>query len=366
VKIPPHEARIIFNKIINKPSLHNSGRLLMQGNCPLCGEKRRRFYMKDYGNDKIMVYCHNCSYSRSLYGFLKENYPQELVFLKDTFMKSIGDGSAFKKKMEKVQRAIKPYSEIDTKLRYYVKENSFGINDVQDNEKLEKFRQVTLNYFIGRKISKKLIDTLTCFYKGPLKGYAGIPFFDESGKNLIHIQGRRIFNVKNKFEEQINPKYKFLRDVDNGIEIENKPIYNMWGVDARKPVVIVEGTLDSDAFTNGVATCGATISDTFIEDVAKKYPNRIWCPDNYWQDKAGRQLTVKLLQMGETCLVFPKKCPQKDANQMVMETGIEKISDEFIDSNIYIGSMGLLKLKLMDMEMPNDIINMSKENHNEG
>lgn len=318
--------------------------------------------MKDYGNDKIMVYCHNCGYSRSFYGFLKDNYPEELVFLKDIFMKSIKNGSAFNRnKMEKVQKAIKPHNEIDVKLRMYIKEHAFGINETQSNEKLENFRLKALEYFAKRKLSKGFVDTLSCFYKGPLKGYAGIPFFDESGENMIHIQGRRLFTPKSKEDEDRNPKYKFLRDFEKQIEIENKPMYGTWTVDKKKDVVIVEGTLDKDAFRNAVATCGATISQSFIEEVGETYPNRIWCPDSYWTDKAGKKLAIDLLMKGERCLIFPRDCPYKDGNQMIVEGGIDKVSEEFINNNIYQGKMGLIKLRLIDMEMPNDLVDVEEK-----
>jgi hypothetical protein len=363
VKIPAHEARIIFNKLVTKGSMHNAGKLLMQGNCPLpgCGDKRRRFYMKDYGNDAIMVYCHNCGYSKSLYVFLKDNYPSELVFLKEIFIKSIKDGSAFKRKVEKATKAIRPHNEIDVKLRMYTKEHAFGINEVQTDEKLENFRQKTLEYFTKRRLSKRFVDDLSCFYKGPLKGYAGIPFYDDSGNNLIHIQGRRMFSVKTKDEETKNPKYKFLRDFEKGIEIENKPVYGTWKVKTDRDVMVVEGTLDADAFTNAVATCGATISDTFIQQIAERFPNRIWCPDSYWTDKAGKKLVIDLLNAGERCFIFPQDCTFKDGNQMIVESGIDKVPQEFINNNIYHGKLGLTKLRLLDMNMPNDLVNDTKE-----
>lgn len=365
MKIPAHEARVIFNKLIPQSSLHNSGKLLMQGNCPLCTDTKRRFYMKDYGNETIMVYCHNCGYSKSLYVFLKEFYPTELVYLKDSFLKSIKDGSAFNRKVEKAKKNIIPFNETDVKLRLYIRNNAISVLSPQEDKKIEKFRLKTLSYFGKRRISNKIINDLSCFYKGPLKGYAGIPFYDETGSNLIHIQGRRIFKVKSKNEENIYPKYKFLRDVENGIEIENKPLWGMWLVDKDMDVIIVEGTLDAGAFTNGVATCGATLSDSFISDIKRKYKKRIWCPDNYWVDKSGKELTQRLLLLGESCLVFPKDCTYKDPNNMIVEMGIDKIPIDFIYQNIYKGKFGLTKLKLMESENVNDIINSVKGDINE-
>ena len=321
--------------------------------------------MKDYGNESTMVYCHNCGYSRPLYLFLKENYPSELANLKDVFMKSIGDGSAFKRKVEKAQKIIKPFNEIDAKLRMYAKTHAFNILEAQTNENREKFRLKTIEYFKDRRITNKFINDLFCFYKGPLKGYAGIPFYDDSGDNLIHIQGRRIFKVKDEIQESLNPKYKFIRDVENGIEIDNKPLWGTCFVDKSRDVLIVEGTLDADAFYNATATCGATMSESLIDDIKKKFPKRIWCPDNYWIDKSGKALTQRLLMSGERCFIFPRDGDFKDGNQMIVDMGIDKVPIDFVYNNIYEGKLGLTKLKLMEATKSSDIIDAAKGDDNE-
>lgn len=356
IKIPFYAAKLTFARIISGSTQHSTSTPIMQGNCPLCGDKKRRMYMKDYGNSSILIYCHNCGYSRSFYNFLKDYYPAEINLLQEHLLQSVVDGTAFKRNTKDKVKNLVPFSELDVKLRMYLSTRAFKITEVQTDDKKEKYRNHVVEYFKDRHMSKSFSDDIFCVFSGPLKGYAGIPFYDKTGVNLIHVQGRRMFTPKTKELENWNPKYKFLRDAENGIEIENKPIWGSWKVDSEKVVIIVEGTLDADAFGNSIATCGATISEEFIQGVQKMYPNRIWCPDNYWLDAAGNRLTTALLNMDESCLVFPKDSTYKDSNEMVKSLNIDRIDREFIRNNVYDGRMGLAKLLLATSTRKEDII----------
>lgn len=363
IKIPFYAAKQVFSRIIASATQHSTSTPMMQGNCPLCGDQRRRMYMKDYGNNSILIYCHNCGYSRSFYNFLKDYYPSEINMLQEHLLQSVLDGSAFSNNRNNKEVNIKklvPFSELDVKLRIYLSSRAFKVTEHQSDEKKEKYRNLVIEYFKDRHMSKSFADDIFCIFAGPLKGYAGIPFYDKTGTNMIHIQGRRMFTPKNKEIENRNPKYKFLRDSEHGIEIENKPIWGSWKVDSEKVVMIVEGTLDADAFSNSIATCGATISDEFIQGIRKSYPDRIWCPDNYWVDEAGRKLTTTLLNMGESCLVFPRECTYKDGNEMVKSLNIERINKAFIHDNTYGGKIGLAKLLLAGSTRKEDIISYEK------
>lgn len=358
MKLPDYIVRSISLRIIDKcKDKQSMGRLLMNGDCPLCNDKRSRLYIKDYG-DEHMAFCHNCGYSNSFHNLLKEYFPQELNCLKEVFMENLKNGNFFKKekveRIKKLEAALNGSSKLSEDLWSYALINGFPIKNKQEVEGKEKYRRKCLRYLIGRKISKEIIKEFWCFTKGPLKGYIGIPFFDRRKKNLIHFQGRMI-RKPTKWEEDNKrvKKYLFLKDdwekSPVKIEIESKPIWGIWRIDTKKDVMICEGTLDACAFENGIATCGATISDSFIRELRSQFPNRVWCMDSYWHDKEGKRLTKKLLQMGEKCFIIPRELKSKDANDLLKELDMKYISEEFVKENTYIGKMGLTRLSVLDL-----------------
>jgi hypothetical protein len=109
-----------------------------------------------------------------------------------------------------------------------------------------------------------------------------------------------------------------------------------------------EGTLDAPAFDNGAATCGASISITLIDKIKKDYPDRIWCIDNFWLDKKGKELTTQLLTLGEKCFIIPPNMTSKDSNDLLKEMNIDRIPMEFVLNNVYEGKIGLFKLSMMN------------------
>jgi hypothetical protein len=144
-------------------------------------------------------------------------------------------------------------------------------------------------------------------------------------------------------------KYLFVKDEQYGIELENKPIWGTWRVIKDQVVMICEGTLDACAFENSVSTCGATISDFFVNNVISEFPSRVWCVDNYWIDEAGRDLTNRLLMMGEKCFIIPRdQIDKKDANDLIKFTFKNNlyIPMSYVNENIYEGKAGLSKLRV--------------------
>jgi hypothetical protein len=228
----------------------------------------------------------------------------------------------------------------------YLKEHAFKINKKQDSVKKEELRKRILKYLKGRKIPELIYNDFYCMLKGPLRGYIGIPFFDKNKENLVHIQGRLFV----KIGDGDHPKYLFLKDTIDGIELDGKEIWGLWRTNPVKPVIICEGTLDACAFEHGVATCGATMGDSYIEIIKKQFPNRIWCIDSFWTDIEGRKLTIKLLEMGERCFILPQTSVVKDANEFLCKVlGTDYITDEILEEYTYTGRFGLIKLRTIEV-----------------
>jgi hypothetical protein len=347
MKLPQHVVREIFYKTAKAcEAVKTSHLFLHRGCCPLCNDYKKRMYIKEYA-DHYLVYCHNCGYSHKLEVFLKGNFPEEFRQLRPYVLKAMSDGSAFKRQ-EYRQEIIKNLSdeEVNRNLLGYLPQVSFNIMEEQTNPRHEKYRAYCLKYLIDRRIPESIFRDFYCIYSGPLAGYVGIPFFDRSKNNIIHLQGRLVLPRKGQTKQQ---KYLFIKDEQYNIELENKPIWGTWRVMKDQVVMICEGTLDACAFENSVSTCGATISDFFVNNVITEFPNRVWCVDNYWIDEAGRDLTNRLLMMGEKCFIIPRdQIDKKDANDLIKFTFKDKmyIPMSYVNENIYEGKAGLSKLRV--------------------
>ena len=338
-KLPQHVVQDYFYRLVKDSSRVGSSGFIHHGKCPICNDYKKRMYLKEY-SDEYMVYCHNCGYANSFKGFVKDNYPPEWDQMKIHLLESIKDGSIFKPIKREPKKVTK--GELSEELNTYLKKYGFSIIKPQKSEKKESYRHICLEYLQGRKIPESVYKDFWCMYKGFLCGYVGIPFMNETGK-LIHIQGRKIIeNQKNKNK----PKYLFLKDEKEGIQIDSKPLWGLWRVDKTKPVIVCEGTLDACAFENSVATCGVTLSKWFIRNLKKQFKNVIWAVDNYYKDQAAKKMITKLLDMDEVCFNLPKECKSKDANDYLKEADIDIISNKFILENCYKGKTGLTKLKL--------------------
>jgi hypothetical protein len=348
IKLPNYAIKESFCRVVPGSSQLHQSVFLLNGKCPLCGDYKRRMFLKEY-SQKHMIFCHNCAYSRNYIGFLYDNYPNEIDNLKEYYLDSIRTGQFFKApEPVELVKPVYTFNQLDFDLRKYAHFNAFPIIEEQIAEGKEKFRKYCIEYVIKRKIDENIYTSFYCFVNGPLKKYLGIPFFDETEEKLIHIQGRRMFTPKDDKEASWNPKYKFLKDADKGIEIDNKPLWGTWRIDKSKDVIICEGTLDAPAFDNGIATCGASVSTTLIDKIRKEYPKRIWAVDNFWLDVAGNALTKKLLDLGERCFIIPKEMTSKDPNDLLTEMGINRIPEDFVNKNVYEGKLGLFKLALVD------------------
>lgn len=346
MKVPEYSAKELFDRCVGgSVSVTSTHLKCYKGKCPICNDYKYRMYLKEYP-DFWSIYCHNCSVSTSLEGFLIENFPHEWDYYKKNILKTY---TANVKSKRTVKTNYKPKHDgvdVDAMLFSYLTKFSFPILKKQENEKNERYRKHCLKYVKGRKLSESVYSKFSCFYDKALKGYIGIPFYDDDGVLLKHIQGRYVFQKEGVL------KYLFLKDIKEGVEIENKPFWGTWRVNKNKPVIINEGTLDGASFENGIAICGATISDYVIDNIIKKYEKRIWSVDNYWSDKEGKKLTIRLLEKGESCFIIPKNIKYKDANSILqnMFSKKEYIPEEFIINNTYKGKLGLSKLKLLEMK----------------
>lgn len=345
VKPPNYAAQAIFYRIIpDCEEVKTSNSFLHRGRCPLCNDHKKRMYLKEYG-DHFHIYCHNCGYSNGFTIFLKDEYPEYVEELKEHIIQSIRDGSFMKRpKPEAFVADLR--DEIDMKLRCYLQDNSFSLTKKQRHTAKEMCRIKSIEYLESRRIRENDWSDFFFFFDGQLKGYIGIPMWDEKKQVLLHIQGRLL--IPSKAAEVRQEKYLFLKDTNANIDNIPKPIYGLWKADANSRVYMSEGTLSALAFgRQGLSTCGAQVSRMFVSKTKKKYKNLVWSLDNYWTDPTGQKKTDSLLQMGETCFIMPKEIPCKDTNDLLEHLNVDVLSEDFINSNLYTGKTGYVKLQLL-------------------
>lgn len=349
---PSYIVKSIFYKVVkDSEEVKTSSVFLHRGKCPICNDYKKRMYIKQYPDKHYHIYCHNCGYSTNFYTFIKKNFNEYLNELQNyhiTLLKNENNDTKEVKNNNEDHNDDKLKKIItDIKLTSYLKEHSFLLSEKQENNSKKEFvRQYAINYLTSRKIQENYWKDFVFFYSGPMKGYIGIPMWDEN-HILLHIQGRILLKSKNKNFEQ--PKYIFLKDSDKGIENIPKPIYGLWRVNKNKTCYISEGTLSCLAFGDqGLSTCGANISLSFLNKVNKMFPNIVWSFDNYWIDNTARKKINFLLENDQKCFIIPKNLPCKDTNDLLLYfQNWNVIPQDFIENNIYEGKTGLLKLKLL-------------------
>jgi hypothetical protein len=344
-KPPNYAVQAIFYRIIpDCEEVKTSNSFLHRGRCPLCNDYKKRMYLKEYG-DHYHIYCHNCGYSNGFHIFLKDEYPEYIEELKEFVIQSIRDGSFMKKtKTENVVADVR--DEIDMKLRCYLHDNAFSLTKKQKHASKEMCRIKSIEYLESRRIREHDWKDFFFFFDGQLKGYIGIPMWDEKKQVLLHIQGRLL--IPSKAAEIKQEKYLFLKDTTANIDNIPKPIFGLWRAEENNRVFMSEGTLSALAFgKQGLSTCGANMSKIFVSKVKKKYKNVVWSLDNYWTDDTGRKKTDSLLQMGETCFIMPRDVPCKDTNDLLEYLDVDEIPDDFVNDNLYTGKTGFVKLQLL-------------------
>ena len=184
-----------------------------------------------------------------------------------------------------------------------------------------EYRKIPLDrvYFTDR------FDELSRYAETPVadKERLILPFFDEDG-NLFGMQGRSLDK-------------KQIRYITIMFNKDKPKLFGLERVDTNKPVVIVEGPIDSFFVNNSIAMAG---SDGFNN---KYGPTSIICFDNEPRSNEIVSKMRKSLEAGYETVIWPDSIRQKDINDMVL-AGLDV--NDIIHKNRYSGIAGLLKLNV--------------------
>ena len=288
--------------------------------CPLCGDSQRNktkargyFYqVKNNTNYK----CHNCSVTTTFAKFLKQldsslyrQYCLEKYSSKQAKQKVLEEPEpilsqpVFREKLNlprasenKIAKQYLLNRRIDPDNFYYTEKFKEWCNTVKPNS----FSDKSLKYDEPRII---------------------IPLYYD--KKLIGIQGRSIFPNEIKYITIM-----FSEDVPK--------IYGYDNVNRSKEVYVLEGPFDSTFVPNSIAMCGADVN---LLELNIKSP--VYVYDNEPRNKDIHQRMVKVINKGESIVIWPSYIKEKDVNQMVMSD--LNVAD-IIKNNTFSGLQAKLQL----------------------
>jgi hypothetical protein len=274
--------------------------------CPICGDSNE-MYKTGRGhlflNKTPYVYkCFNggCPAENGMSAtiFLREYYPAEYSEYIKMVIKATKESEEEKDKRKEQIR--KSRYNVERKLPVISTINKLDISNISDFIKKNKNELVHMKPLIDypeaiefcekrhidRDIYRKWLyvnnnKDKKCFTKNRII----IPFINHN-KQIYFYQARSIIGEE--------PKYK------NSIS-DLRPIFNYYKADFSKPVMILEGPIDSLFVENSVATLGVKYNEELILSIPKK--NRYFIFDN---DSAGVNAAKKHLENGENVFMWKK------------------------------------------------------------
>lgn len=277
--------------------------------CNVCGDsdkdvyKKRGFLLKT--SDPWVYYCHNCNESTTVVKWMKEHFPVN-----------------YKNLMTDIIRYNKSHNP-NFEDNYNFKRKTSG-SERDEKEDVKPFRPLTefedcVEYCESRKIPREVYEKWYYSPSGIYNGRIIVCFYRDGKKKPYYFQARA-FNNKNGV--------KYLSRFG-----DHNSIYNYFNVDPDKPVIILEGPIDSIFVENSIAVTGLKLKDEKL----KKFPKRYFILDN---DKSGYKEAVKLLQ--KRCWVFnwkkflkdhPCDGSVKDVNDFILKNkeGIERLTWDLVE-----------------------------------
>jgi transcription elongation factor Elf1 len=294
--------------------------------CPYCGDSQKsrtkaRGFVFRKKND-LFFKCHNCGVGASLGNLVKtidsKTY-KDYIF--ERYKKGVETRSSpqpefkfnapvFRKKgiLEGLQ-SIKNLPD-DHPARQIVERRKLPVESLSDLYLCESFFKFTNSIIKGKFPSldgdhPRLI----------------IPFRDESGE-VFAYQGRAFGNEQ--------PKYITIK-----IDEERDKIFGLDKVDKSKPILVVEGPLDSLFLDNCIAVAGADFSN-IKGDLTVIY-------DNEPRNKEINKQIEKTIDQGKSVCLWPDHMKEKDINDMIIAGYTKKEVQEIITNNTFSGASAKLR-----------------------
>ena len=303
--------------------------------CPFCGDSQKdttkaRGYVFAKEGDLIFK-CHNCGMGTGLSKVIKHINPQ---LHKQYCLEKFGE--SVNKKVDKKESAV--YKKVDVRRM----RKPLFLKDTPLSQ-LKKISQLAFDHPAKRYVDKRKIPPSfhsELFYAPKFYKWVNecvpnkfpeterdeprlvIPFIDEHNR-LIGFQGRAFGKSQ--------PKYITIM-----LDEDAPKIYGLNRVNWQKPVVIVEGPIDSMFLDNAVAMGGA--------DVARFNADVVYCYDNEPRSREIVRRMEKTINDGHSIVIFPNGINEKDINDMILGGKDPLEIQVIISSNTFKGLMAKAKL----------------------
>ena len=297
--------------------------------CNVCGDsskstnKKRAYILK---NREVWVfYCHNCLASMSAKKWL-EKYFNDLfkVYIKEScyskYVPRLNEINVELKKKSLPQS--KPYNEKDDIKWFY------SINSTKPEAQF--LIKKAIEFCEKRFIPKYVYDWWFVATDGRYRNRLVITFRDKEGK-IYSYQCRTLVGAEPKYITKISPELN---------------VYNYYLVDTERPVIVIEGPIDTIFVENSIATTGR---GKMQDEKLAIYKHKYFLLDN---DGAGKQTALKLLKDGQYVFIwnrfidaFPEFKGCKDMNDCIVKLGtfkkftfeeLEKFFSNDITDKVYL------------------------------
>ena len=294
--------------------------------CPYCGDSHKsrtkaRGFVFRKKND-LFFKCHNCGTGASLGNLIKT---LDSKTYKDYIMERYKKG---------VETRSSPQPEFHFNAPVFRKKGILeGLKSIQDLPDDHPARQIVER----RKLPvESLSDLYLCesFYKftnsiikGKFPSLGGdhprliIPFRGEDGE-VFAYQGRAFGNEQ--------PKYITIK-----IDADRDKIFGLDKVNKDKPILVVEGPLDSLFLDNCIAVAGADFS-SMEGDLTVIY-------DNEPRNKEINKQIEKTIDQGKSVCLWPDTMVCKDINDMIILGYTKEEIQEIITNNTFSGVAAKLR-----------------------
>ena len=294
--------------------------------CPYCGDSHKsrtkaRGFVFRKKND-LFFKCHNCGTGASLGNLIKT---LDSKTYKDYIMERYKKG---------VETRSSPQPEFKFNAPVFRKKGILkGLKSIQDLSDDHPARQIVER----RKLPvESLSDLYLCesffkFTNSIIKGK--FPFLDgDHPRLIIPFRGEdgEVFAYQGRAFGNEQPKYITIK-----IDADRDKIFGLDKVNKDRPILVVEGPLDSLFLDNCIAVAGADFS-SMEGDLTVIY-------DNEPRNKEINKQIEKTIDQGKSVCLWPDTMEYKDINDMVIGGYTKEEIQEIITNNTFSGVAAKLR-----------------------
>ncbi len=272
--------------------------------CPFCGTQKM----------KGTIYLANTN--RLCYICWKADCPAHKAMLATKWLAQVDPGLYMAYKSDIHNKMNGDPTEIEKMQAQFADEHKKML--IKQQEELNQKRlldKMATKYFVpiddGTELSKKAIEyckkrlipeevwkKFFIAHEGKYHDRMIIPFYTKTG-NIEYFQGRTLINIEPKYMNRLS---------------ETK-LYNKDFIDKTKPVIVLEGPIDSVFIENAVATCGAGSSSNLDAELSK-FEQVYYILDN---DSAGVKKAGQLVRQHKNVFLWNKFLADKGINPKLVK-----------------------------------------------